>query len=342
MSHCHYTPSRRLMSMAELNHNKTLNIRLADHLRSLSVEYDDHRLFAQSERARHCSTFWNGFYCASCGKYHHMHTTGCRNRLCPICATRTARVTAIQAVEAVAKIKEKYPECKMSLLTLTQRNIAGPDLASEVSKMLDGWTYLINRAPMRRLIGWARTIEIVPALNPTLYHPHIHAILVHHPFNSCPSITWIQAAWMEGMHLDYNPVCDLRPIEDEQGAVFEVSKYVSKMTRVYDNSPYEHDHVRYMSEAMQSRRLRSYGGEWRRARIELNVTDAELLDDDALDEYGEITDLSGACPTCNSATIPVCLRWSGLRYVNVPDDVRVIPMDDLCGRNVWKDSSSTP
>ena len=103
------------------------------------------------------------------------------------------------------------------------------------------------------------------------------------------------------------------------------------MTRVYDGTEHEHDHVRYMTEAMQSRRLRTYGGEWRKARIALNMMNAEDLDDDAIDEYGELTDLSGACPGCGSGTVPACLRWSGLRYVGIPDDIRVIPMSRLEG-----------
>ena len=328
------------MSMAELNHNKTLNMRLADHLQSLGVELDSHRYISQATRVRHCSTFWNGFYCKECGKYHGMHTTGCKNRLCPICATRIARVTAIQAVEAIDRIKRLYPDAQLSLLTLTQRNVTGPDLASEVSKMLQGWTSVINRAPMRKMIGWARTVEIVPALAlDGTYHPHIHAIIVHAP-STCPTVEWFSAAWKSGMCLSYNPVCDLRPIEDEQGAVFEVSKYVSKMTRVYDNSPHEHDHVRYMTEAMTSRRLRSYGGEWKKARLALNMMAAEDLDDDAIDEYGIIDDLSGACPGCGSATVPACLRWSGLQYSTIPDEIKVIPMSWLDEGSVWKDTSS--
>lgn len=327
--------------MAELNTWKALNMRLAEHLRSIAIETDDHRYFAKADRAKYCSTFWNGFYCESCGKFHGMHTTGCRNRLCPICATRTARVTALQAVEAIEKINEKYPDCTLSLLTLTQRNVPGIDLSAEVSRMLQAWAALINRKPVRRLIGWARTIEIVPAINGGAeYHPHIHAILVHQP-GECPDIQWFIDAWKECMGLRYYPVCDLRPIDDQQGAVFEVSKYISKMTRVYDGSAHEHDHVRFMSAAMESRRLRTYGGEWRRARIALNVTDAEELDDDALDEYGELNDLSGKCPGCGAGTVPACLRWSGLRYVNIPDQITVIPMKNLHGRSTWDDCSNT-
>ena len=341
MSHKHYTPSRRLMSMAELNVNKILNIRLADHLQSLGEEMQSHRLKMQSYRVRMCSTFWNGYYCEKCGKYHGMHTTGCKNRLCPICATRTARVTAIQAVEAIEKIHSAYTDIQMSLLTLTQKNVEGESLAYEVSRMLKAWSALINRPVMRKLIGWARTIEIVPALaKDGTYHPHIHAILVHQP-SKCPSVEWISSAWRSAMELDYDPICDLRPIEDEQGAVFEVSKYISKMTRVYDGSPQEHDHIRYMSEAMTARRLRSYGGEWRKARIALGMMHAEEMDDDALDEYGEITDLSEACPECGEKTAPTCLRWAGLHYVGMDSQIKVIPMSRIDAQSVWKDTSSS-
>lgn len=339
MSHCHYTPSRRLMSMAELNHNKTLNMRLADHLKSLAVEMEDHRIANQAERVKHCSTFWNGFYCESCGKFHGMHTTGCKHRLCPICATRQARVTAMQAMEAVEYIRKVNPDMQMSLLTLTQQNVKGERLALEVSLMLQAWSAFANRKPIRRLIGWARTVEIVPALDVSqeTYHPHIHSILIHKPGQAITS-EWAAEAWKEAMYLTYTPVVDVRPIIDEEGAVFEVSKYVSKLTRVFDGSPWEHDHVRYMTEAMSSRRLKSYGGEWRKARVALNMMAAEDMPDDALDEYVD-NDLTGNCPGCGSATVPACLSWAGLRYRGIKD-FRVISMDWADAGGIWVDSSS--
>ena len=221
------------------------------------------------------------------------------------------------------------PDLRLSLLTLTQRNVPGDDLNNEINSILKAWAHIQNQRGFRNAVcGWARTVEIVPALAlDGTYHPHVHAILLHRA--GLPSAEWFAEKWAAGMELDYTPVVDLRPIVDEEGAVFEVSKYVCKMTRVYDGTEHEHDHVRYMTQAMNNRRLRTYGGEWRKARIALNMMHAEELDDDALDEYGEINDLSGACPGCGSATVPACLRWSGLRYTGVPNDIRVIPMSKL-------------
>ena len=177
------------------------------------------------------------------------------------------------------------------------------------------------------VIGYARTIEIVPALaKDGTYHPHVHAILIHK--KGIMPVQWFADRWKAALHLDYDPMCDLRPIDDDQGAVFEVSKYISKMTRVYDGTSHEHNHVRYLLEATYNRRLRSYGGEWRKARLHLNQMPVETMDDDAISEYGEMTDLSGKCPNCGSATVAATLRWAGMRYVTIPEDIRVISMGE--------------
>lgn len=326
MSRCHYTPSPRQMSMAELNHNKTLNMRLADHLRSLAVELNDPRYESQAERVHYCSTFWQGMYCPTCKKFHYMHTTGCKHRLCPICATRASRVTAAQALEAMEWMHNRHEGLKCSLLTLTQRNVEGPALNDEISRMLKGWYNVINQRLFRfGTIGWARTIEIVPSINHDgTYHPHVHAIIVHKGELRL-SLEWFIQRWRSGMHLNYDPVCDLRPIDDEEGAVYEVSKYISKMTRVYDMSPQEHDHVRWLAEATYNRRLRTYGGDWRIARIQLSQRPVEIMEDDEISEYGEMQNLDAICPHCSSGTIFSTLRWAGLKYAVMPEQISVIP-----------------
>ena len=329
MSQCNYTPSARIMSMAELNHNKTLNMRLFEHLRSLAVETGDNLLISQAERVKYCSSFWQGQYCPSCRKFHGMHSTGCKHRLCPICATKAARVTAMQAMECIDHIRANHKKLpvKASLLTLTQRNVNGPSLQNEITALLSAWNQLCNQRTFRaQIIGYARTIEIVPSINNDgLYHPHVHAILLHD--KNLPPLEWFIARWKSGMKLDYDPICDLRQIEDTQGAVFEVSKYISKMSRVYDGTPLEHDHVRYLNAATYNRRLRTYGGEWRTARTILSQRPVEQMEPDEIDEYGAMTDLSAACPRCGAETVASTLRWAGLQYVTIPQEIRVISMD---------------
>lgn len=316
MSHSHYIPKRAGLSMAELNQSKKQVLRLAQHLTTLYHETGDERYSAAAARSASCSTYWQGFYCPICGTYHNMHTTGCKHRLCPICAVRASRVVARQATEAVDFMLSDSPDLQCSLLTLTQRNVEGDRLSDEVDSMLAAWQALRHlRAFSRNVAGWARTIEIIPAKDKVTYHPHIHAILVHRGLNEISGGAWWARAWANSMKLDYFPIVDIRPIEDMQGAVYEVSKYVSKLSRVYDGTSRELDHVRYIGNAMYQRQLRTYGGEWLKARRALNMARVEQMDDDAIAEYGDMLNTEGTCDRCSTQLRAVCLSWAGLSYV---------------------------
>lgn len=314
MSHLHYSIKSRGLSMAELNSAKAQSLKLAKDLQAIYQESNQEKYASMAGRVRYCSTFWQGFYCAKCGKFHQMHTTGCKHRLCPICAVRSARVVAVQAMEAIEDISSRYPSSICSLLTLTQKNVDGRNLCSTIDSMLSAWQKLRHiRRFNREIIGWARTIEIIPALDDISYHPHIHAIIVHEP-NAEVSMNgaWWSNSWRDCMGLDYQPIVDVRQIEDRQGAVYEVSKYVSKLSRIY-GSQNELNHVKYIGDAMYNRQLRTYGGEWLKARRNLNQLAVEKMDDDAISEYGELA--TDKCAICNTQMTAVCLSWSGLTYL---------------------------
>ena len=325
----HYNPSRATLSMGDLNSAKKQNLKLCDALTSIYDTTHDDRYASMAGRVRTCATYWQGFYCPTCHKYHYMHTTGCHHRLCAICAVRASRVVARQAMEAIEYIRQDDPSIKCSLLTLTQRNVSGDDLARQIDTMLAAWSALRHRREFARNVnGWARTIEIVPALHSDDYHPHIHAILIHHDdLGVCANGAWWARAWCTAMQLDYYPIVDIRPIADLQGAVYEVSKYVSKLSRVFDDTSRVVDNVRYIGDAMYNRQLRTYGGDWLRARRALNQLRVEQLDDDTISEYGDVTDLSGTCASCGTQLAAVCLAWAGLRYVH--DDGGPMPHIDL-------------
>ena len=313
MSHYHYTPKRSGLSMAELNQAKKQTLRLSMHLQSIFDKTNDDRYRSQAYRSRTCSTFWNGFYCEKCGKYHYMHTTGCRHRLCPICAVRASRVVACQALEAISWIKEHDNNVSFSLLTLTQKNVSGEALASTIDSMLAAWQTLRHlRAFGKEVTGWARTIEIVPALDGDGYHPHIHAIIIHKGMPRLSNGAWWSNAWRDCMKLDYNPIVDIRPISDEVGAVYEVSKYISKLSRIYDGTPAEEDRIFHIGNAMYNRQLRTYGGIWLKARRAVNMVRVEQMDDDTISTYGEM--LQTTCAVCDSELVAVSLAWSGLTY----------------------------
>lgn len=310
MSCIHNNTHHRILSMPELNQSKKQSLVLSKHLYQLADETHDDRYRSQADRVSACSTIWVGMYCPQCGTYHYMHTTGCKHRLCPTCAAKAARVTAMQALEAIEYIQPS----QASLLTLTVQNVEGEDLSRNIDSQLAAWQKLRKLRMFDRLVsGWARTIEIVPALHDRKYHPHVHAIILHDtPLGDMAYSGWWSLSWRDCMGLDYNPICDIRPIEDRQGAVFEVSKYISKLSRIYDNSEREHDNIRYIGNAIYNRQLRTYGGSWLKARRALRLLAVEQMDDDAISEYGEIADTT--CEQCKSELVQVSLYWAGLTY----------------------------
>lgn len=310
MSVVNCTTKSRGLSMAELNLSKKQSLKLSKHLDTLYHETGNSVYAAQSFRVSSCSTFWTGMYCPTCGKYHQMHTTGCKHRLCPTCAARASRVTAMQALECMEVINP----AGMSLLTLTVQNVTGDLLSHNIDSQLEAWSRLRHiREFQRRVSGWARTIEIVPALDGTLYHPHIHAILIHDDLGALASGAWWSNAWKDCMCLDYNPIVDIRPITNRETSVFEVSKYVSKLSRVYDGTSRELDNVRYIGDAMYNRQLRTYGGEWLKARRRLKMLHVEQMEDDDISEYGTMADTK--CATCKTEMTQVSLYWAGLTYM---------------------------
>lgn len=316
MSHSHYISKRAGLSMTDLNTSKKQVLRLSAHLRTLYQETGDERYQAAAARSATCSTYWQGFYCPICNTYHHMHTTGCKHRLCPICAVRASRVVARQATEAADYMLSQDGDIRCSLLTLTQRNVSGEKLSQEIDSMLAAWQALRHlRAFSRNVIGWARTIEIIPAKDGESYHPHIHAIIMHKDLGCLAAGAWWARAWCSAMKLDYFPIVDIRPISDMKGAVYEVSKYVSKLSRVYDGTSRELEHVRYIGDAMYQRQLRTYGGAWLKARRALNMARVEQMDDDSISQYGDMLNAEGTCRNCSTELKAVCLSWAGLTYV---------------------------
>lgn len=327
MSQLHYKRSKARLSMGDLEKTKRQSLKLAEHLQAIGEATGDERYKSQAERVRYCSTFWQGYFCKECGKYHYMHTTGCHHRLCPICAVRQARVVAVQAMEAIQFISDHEEKpLRLSLLTLTQKNVKGSELNREVSSLLEAWERMRHIREFERGVkGWARTIEIVPALNdPGSFHPHIHCILIHSDETSlCSAREWWAKMWKRSMELDYEPIVDIRPVENTEGAVYEVSKYVSKLSRVYDGSEWERFNVKHMTDAIYNRRLRSYGGIWAKARKRLNMARVEQMNDDAISEYGDMLD--SKCDECGKDLAFVSLRWAGLKFVTMPEDLVIIP-----------------
>lgn len=265
-------------------------------------------------RVRQCAEVVEAVVCPTCGQIHSTKTWGCHHRLCPLCSLRESRATAHQAklVLTYLDLSDSYD---YALLTLTQRNVAAEDLEDEIDKLLAAWSSLRYIRHIRRyLAGWARTVEVTTNADGT-YHPHVHVILAlkrDAPEDLRGSNYW-RGVWSHALNLDYTPICDCRPVATINAA-FEVSKYITKVSRLLEDT----DHLRLyrnvstIANAIHGRRLRSYGGVWAKTRRLMAMKEAEDMTDYELDQ-SEDTAYRG-CQCGNTATETMVLLWAGMDY----------------------------
>ena len=100
-------------------------------------------------------------------------------------------------------------------MTLTVKNCNAEQLSSEIDKLFHGYTKLMKRRNINKIIkGWFRALEVTHNTNRhsksyDTYHPHFHVILQVNPsyFTSKDYLKhndWIKL-WRNVMNLDYDP-----------------------------------------------------------------------------------------------------------------------------------------
>ena len=288
---------------------KGYNMALAESLRRLG----DRRW----ANVANCSQALGIKYCPTCGIQHVEVSWCCRHRLCSVCALRRSRKTGRQALDAFHFMQDQgqLDGATLWLLTLTQRNVSADDLGAELDKLLAALQSVRHVRDVRRcLIGSARNIEVTYNHVRKTFHPHVHIILILSPDapEEMKNFLYWRNLWMRLMHLDYDPICDLRPIEDQVGAICEVSKYCIKPSSIFGLQlpPAQLDQVVHtLNGVLAGRRLVSYTGIWRKARLALKQREP---DEDL--EHDDTRDICG----CGAALMDAVLRWDGLQYNDLP------------------------
>lgn len=294
-------------SIGQYRFAKLNNIKLAASLRRIGYErwYDVQR----------CAEVMQVKYCPVCGQMHADVPMVCRHRLCPVCALRRSRKVGAQALEAFAHMRDagQLDGARLLLLTLTQRNVCRDELGGEIDKLLAALTSMRKvRSVSRALIGSARNIEITYNAEADTFHPHVHMIVIlsaEADDDMMYSQYW-RDLWRRLMKLDYDPICDIRPITDDQGAVCEVSKYCIKPGSIFglELSDAVFDNViQAITAALAGRHLIAYTGIWKKMRAQLKQKEP---DDDL--EHDETSDVCG----CGAGLMDALLRWNGLEYVS--------------------------
>lgn len=221
------------------------------------------------------------------GRLRLQSATFCRVRLCPVCQWRRSLKLYGQTTEVVRAVQAQGA-CAWVMLTLTVRNVDGPDLPEAISCIHAAWHRLVRtKAFAAAVLGWQRCLEVthnidVDSTAYNTYHPHIHALLCVRPsyFTSRAYISKAKWAdmWAAAARLDYTPQVWVTKVKgDAAAAIAEVTKYAAKPADYL--TPWDIDlmldSVAVMDKALHKRRLVAFGGLLKQAHQALGLDDIE-------------------------------------------------------------------
>lgn len=238
----------------------------------------------------------------------------CRDRLCPLCQWRRSLKLGAQCRAVVAeadrrKISRDRVAWRWIMLTLTQRNVEGPDLGAEIDRIHAAVKVLVKSPRWRAAVrGWLRVTEVTRNNDTSSpwygsYHPHLH-ILMAVPRSYLRGRDYIPAAewaamWRQYMHLDYTPDIDVRvvtakgqtiadtdPAQSMGAAVAEVTKYAAKPGSylIASDLGATVEAVTTLAGALKGRRLCAWGGVCKEAAQALRLDSIETGDLVHIDE----------------------------------------------------------
>jgi hypothetical protein len=224
-------------------------------------------------------------------------------------------------------------------LTLTLQNCktAVPEMAQTLDKIFGGWNRLwMNRELKTQVRGWFRALELTYDGEKTIsnyrykknkiyydkknlkpgdanpnydtFHPHIHAIVLvdrsYFQDGYIKTEEWVQL-WRSAMRLDYDPICDIRKIQNSKGkrkGIAEVSKYTVKDAEITAGDNATTDRlVNVLNKTLKGRRLYAFGGLLKQIQAKFTAT--------APDE-GDLVKTSGETIRADVATVIEIYHWN--------------------------------
>jgi len=281
-----------------------------------------------AERMHYCGRVITTGRCTACGQVHSVRVDRmCGHRLCPLCAMRRSRVIAAQSLAALEWVQQNEERpYTMHMVTLTQQNVKQGALSGEIDVLLLALERLRKiRMVQRGVIGAARTIEVtcnVKERAGLIWHPHVHLITMLHGEPQLATKTWWVDSWYDLMGLkgrqskkDLAKCTEVHALKDT-GAVFEVSKYVTKFSDIMtgNNDEEAAPLVAELDGAVAGRKLQVWTGAWRNARRELKQQSVERMNVEQLDE------IVNACPTCGGEIMNAVMNWTGMVYREVKQE----------------------
>lgn len=271
---------------------------------------------AKAERLANCGSL---LHFRECDKGHEKKlymANFCRVRLCPMCAWRKSLVI-FSDVMKIAHEAAKTRKLDYIMLTLTTRNVKGPELRAKITELFEAWQRLMQRKEVKAAtIGWFRALEVTYNPIADTYHPHFHALLgVSTTYLAGKSYIkqgrWTEL-WQESAQLNYTPIVDVRAVKSKrqgqtiEAAAAEVGKYsVKPSDYLFDDQGDTDRAVAVFDKALKNRRLIAFGGLFRDLKKELKIADIENADlVHSSDEVNSCT-----CSICGSMLKEQLYKW---------------------------------
>lgn len=234
-------------------------------------------------------------YCPDHGGQKLIHASFCRQRLCPVCEWRRARVLRAQMGAVLAALRLEAPKTRFGFLTLTVPNVPVEKLSGKIAQMLDALKqFWRDKTVALAVTGWYRSLETT--YNPVRgdFHPHLHILLQFSPeYYSKIYVKqefWLEL-WRRKMNDDTITQVHIKSVknrdgDDMWGTVLELSKYAISPLDIFDDrlslDILCHEIPRLYT-ALKGKRLVGYGGELRKIRKGLNLVDeSELTNEDLI------------------------------------------------------------
>ncbi len=186
----------------------------------------------------------------------------CGNRFCPFCSYLKSIDYFIVNYNLLYHCV-KSGEYNFLFLTLTSVNCEVENLYAEITKYYKAFQRFIKRKAIKTIVkGYIRKLEVTYNKNSNTFHPHYHLILLVNKsyFNSRNYIS--RDKFLEYWSNSFRDSCisqvDVRRINVNNllDSALELSKYVSKMNNIYDDSYI----FKMYYKGLKNRQILCYGG----------------------------------------------------------------------------------
>lgn len=282
----------------------------------------------KAERLASCSTFLQ-FKVYNNGEKKLSSMNSCHVRLCPICSWRRS-LKVYANIRKVAEYLTNQSERRYILVTLTVPNCDAEHLSEVLNKMYKGFNRFNQlKAVKSAFTGFYRALEVtrncdINSSSYGTYHPHFHVLFsckksyfTSRYYLSKDAILemWersirrdeLDHLWVKVPLKDSPWICDIRKVRGDLGkSCAEVAKYTVKSSDIIipDDLELTSEVARALDEALERRRLVSYGGELADVRRLLQLDD---------EETGDLVHVDEEVPTEEDYKIVNYFWFSGFR-----------------------------